>query len=223
MLQNGGNLFKKTFVNKKTVLYIPQNGPAGEKLCTYSFTHKNTLFVGVDEYFHRSGRKHKINQAWLDGQLKNPKKLPHVFVYAHTPAFKVSSFSGNSGALYDDPIVRDKLWNSLCNYGVRVYFCGHVHFYTANKIKNYTSELYQIMNGIGGAGVEAYHGNVDTKHVIYGKNHSVVEAKNIGGHHGYNLVHVDGKKVKIDLRVWHNRNKYFETKKGIYEGSYKVK
>lgn len=80
---------------------------------------------------------------------------------------------------------------------------------------------YQIMNGIGGAGVEGYHGNVDTTHVEIVN--SIVAAKNKGGHHGYNLVHVDGKKVTVDLMVWHNTKKYWQRKKGIYEGSYTVK
>ncbi len=225
----------KTFVTAH-LKNIPQNGPAGEKLCTYSFTHKNALFIAVDEYFNRNGKKHKINQAWLDTCLKNNNRNthPHVFVYAHTPAFKVSGYvnkkhpkpcpgSSNSGALYCDKTVRSNLWKSLCNNGVRVYFCGHVHFYTANKIKNYTPQLYQIMNGIGGAGVDEYHGNVDKDHVIYGKNHSVVEAKNIGGHHGYNLVHVDGKKVTIDLMLWRNTLKKWKRQKGIYESFYTVK
>jgi len=221
----------KTFVN--TALKIPQNGPQGppdERSFTYSFTHKNAFFVGLDEYFHRSGKRHKINQAWLNTQLQNNdrNKHPHVFVYAHTPAFKVSCSSSSTGALYDDPSVRKNLWTSLHGHGVRAYFCGHVHFYTANMIKGYgTPELYQICNGIGGATLDPYEGNIDKNHVIIGKDkhgeyRNVVEAKNIGGYYGYNLVHVDGNKVRIDLMVWHNTKKYWETKKGIYKGSYTV-
>jgi len=215
----------KTFVTAH-LKNLPQNGPDGEKSCTYSFFHKNAFFVALDEYFHRSGKKHKINQAWLNAQLQNNNRNthPHVFVYAHTPAFKVSHSSGSTGALYDDSSVRHTLWISLRDHGVRAYFCGHIHFYTANRIKGYGSpELYQICNGIGGAGLDAYKGDVDKDHVIYGTQHAIVEAKNIGGHHGYNLVHVDGNKVTIDLRAWHNTEKFWETKKGIYEGSYTVR
>lgn len=215
----------RKFVSEK-LKNVPQDGPAGEKLCTYSLTHKNALFIAVDEYFNRKGTKHTINQGWLDTQLQNNDRntYPHIFVYAHTPAFKVSGSSGSTGALYDDPSVRHALWTSLRDHGVRAYFCGHIHFYTANRMKDYGSpELYQICNGIGGAGLDDYHGNVDTAHVIYGVDSSVVEAKNIGGHHGYNLVYVDGNKVTIDLMVWHNTEKKWETKKGIYEGFYTVK
>ena len=222
----------RKFVRK----YLPnllklRGSPKGEELCTYRFTHKNALFISVDEYFHRKGKKHTINQAWLNKQLESNDRNthPHIFVYSHTPAFKVSGRnshdcpgSGSTGALYCDKTVRDKLWTSLRDNGVRVYFCGHVHFYTANKIKNYQPQLYQIVNGLGGAGLDEYHANVDKDHVIYGEHHSIVEAKNIGGHYGYNMVHVDGNKVRIDLMVWHNTKKYWETKKGIYKGSYTV-
>ena len=217
--------------------YLPnlvklKGSPKGEQLCTYSFTHKNALFVGLDEYFGCVGQKcpHKINQAWLNGQLKknNRKTHPHVFVYAHTPVFKVSGNdkhscpgSGTTGALYCHKTIRSNLWKSLCNHGVRVYFCGHVHFYTANKIKIFLPHIYQIVNGLGGVTLGSYHGYVDKTHVDTAN--SVVEAKNIGGHHGYNLVHVDGKKVTIDLMLWRNTLKKWERKDGIYGRSYTVK
>ena len=60
---------------------LPANGPTGETGLTYSFTAKNALFVGLDEYVNL----HRVNQAWLDAQLA-ANTSPHVFVFGHERA-----------------------------------------------------------------------------------------------------------------------------------------
>ncbi|MBK9966652.1 MAG: DUF1566 domain-containing protein [Holophagales bacterium] len=62
---------------------LPANGPEGETGLTYSFTSKNALFVGLDEY----ESLHRVTQPWLDAQLA-ARTAPHVFVFGHEPAFK---------------------------------------------------------------------------------------------------------------------------------------
>ncbi|HOO40369.1 MAG TPA: metallophosphoesterase [Syntrophales bacterium] len=57
---------KKAFQNAFSESYIPKNGPVDEAGLTYSFPHKNAFIVGLDQF---TGGQHKVNQAWLDGQL----------------------------------------------------------------------------------------------------------------------------------------------------------
>jgi len=99
---------------------LPANGPAGEENITYSFTFENAFIVGLDQYV----KPHRINQQWLDGQFASNTQL-HVFVFGHESAFRLyhedtlNIFTRN----------RDIFWNSMATEGVKVYFCGHDHFY----------------------------------------------------------------------------------------------
>jgi len=182
---------------------IPTNGPSGEKLCTYSFAHENALFVGLDEYFGCKGTHcpHKISQTWLVSQLQMNTK-PHVFVYAHTPAFQVSRFAGATGAIYEHADIRDAMWKAQRNGGVRVYFSGHIHFYTGNTIKKFDlPKLYQVCNGIGGAGFDPFKGyNIDTTYVDE-------SSSNEDKYHGYNLVQIDDNKVTVRLRTYNAKTR----------------
>jgi len=52
---------------------LRQNSPAGEEGLTFSFKHKNCLFVGIDQYVSplADGDTHVITpeaQVWLDQQ-----------------------------------------------------------------------------------------------------------------------------------------------------------
>jgi len=107
--------------------YLPQNGPQGEQGFTYGFTHSNTLFLCVDEYggttSHWWKPYPKVNTVWLEQQLKtNTQK--HVFVFGHEPCFQMvmSCLSAETNS-------RTAFWNCMSTNGVRLYFCGHDHFY----------------------------------------------------------------------------------------------
>lgn len=68
------------------------NGPAGEEGLTFSFKHKNCLFVGIDQYVSplADGDTHVITpeaQVWLD-RLLSESDRPHTFVFGHTPAYQ---------------------------------------------------------------------------------------------------------------------------------------
>ena len=99
---------------------LPANGPTGEKNVTYSFTYQNALIVGLDQYVNRQ----RINQTWLDDQFTSHTQ-PHVFVFAHEPAFKIN----HPDCLDDYPADRNAFWNSIARQGGRTYFCGHDGFY----------------------------------------------------------------------------------------------
>lgn len=124
---------------------LPTNGPSGETNLTYSFTYKNALFVGLDNYVNL----HKVNQAWLDQQLA-ANSHPHVFVFGHEAAFKVF----HSDVLDDYAADRDTFWKSLTSAGARVYLAGHDHFFDMARIDdgdgNAANDLYQAVVGSGG-------------------------------------------------------------------------
>ncbi len=124
---------------------LPGNGPSGETNLTYSFTYKNALFVGLDNYVNL----HKVNQAWLDQQFAANTK-PHVFVFGHEAAFKVF----HTDVLDDYASDRDIFWKSLSNAGAKVYLAGHDHFFDMARIDdgdgNAANDLYQAVVGSGG-------------------------------------------------------------------------
>lgn len=124
---------------------FPQNGPAGEKNLTYALQISNILFVTLDLYTDY----HKINQDWLDEQLaKNTR--PHVFIAGHEPAFKL--LHSNCMGAYPDE--RNIFWESLIKAGVKIFFCGHDHFYDHAVIDdgdgNPDNDVHQLIVGTGG-------------------------------------------------------------------------
>ena len=160
---------------------LPSNGPAGEVNLTYSFVHRNALFVGLDEYVGLHG----VNQAWLDGQLAGNDR-PHVFVFGHEPAFKAFHEDG----LDDYPGERDAFWQSLARGGARVYLCGHDHFFDVARIDDGDgdegNDLYQAIVGTGG-------GELFTRHSYDGDNSAYTpRALYHEAQHGYLLVEVGG-------------------------------
>lgn len=136
--------FNNTFgFNHTSGLGNPTNGPAGEVNLTYSFTHKNALFVGLDEY----AKPHRVNQEWLDNQLKK-NNLPFVFVFGHEPAFQIN----HPDCLAYNSINRSKFWDTIGQAGCQIYFCGHDHLYDRAHIPDSSgNKIYQMVIGSCGA------------------------------------------------------------------------
>lgn len=175
---------------------LPQNGPSGETNLSYSFNHKNALFIGLDTYVNI----HKINQTWLDEQLA-ANNQPHVFVFGHEAAFKVF----HSDCLDDFPTERNTFWKSLSDAGVKTYFCGHDHFFDVTEIDdgdgNAENNVYQCLVGGGGGWLMSkYSHNGDnadfTINPIYHRKE-----------HGYALVEISGETVSdLDVTItWKER------------------
>ncbi len=137
----GASIFTNIFSST-----LPHNGPAGEVCRTYYFVYSNSLVIGLDNYV----TAHRVNQTWLDGVLAS-NYMPHVFVFGHEPAFKMS----HTDCLDDYPADRDNFWNSISNAGARMYFCGHDHFYDDVRLDdgdgNPSNDLHQFIVGGGGA------------------------------------------------------------------------
>jgi len=178
---------------------LPDNGPSGEDNITFSFTHNNIFVVGLDLYT----QTHRINQAWLDKQLA-ANMQPHVFVFAHEPAFKVR----HRDCLDDYPDDRNTFWNSVAAEGGRTYFCGHDHFYDHARLNDGdgdpSNDLHQLVVGVAGAPLvsdASYNGN----------NGSWTPQRLWHDHEiGYVLVEIDGFSVTM---TWKHR---------IAEGVYKA-
>ena len=166
--------------------YLPTNGPAGEVGLTYSFTWRNALFVGLDEYV----TPQRVNQPWLDAQLSNPAQ-PHVFVYGHEPAFQVN----HADCLAWFPSERDVFWNSLGRAGVRIYFSGHDHLYNRAMIKDAEGhEIQQVVTGSGGAPIREWKGSYSEGDRVKGLYHDHV-------HVGFVVVTVSNLSVTMNWKA----------------------
>lgn len=168
----------------------PDNGPQSEKDLTYNFTHNNAFFIGIDEY--ADNQTHKVNQEWVDSQLKNTSEQ-HIFFFGHEPAFRVN----HKSCLEIYPEERDEFWNSIGSAGCQVYFCGHDHFYNRACIKDDSgNKIYQIIDGSGGAPFVKWDpskGKENSRFKL--EYHNQVD-------YGYSLVTVDGDKVNIEWKAW---------------------
>ncbi len=190
---NNLNVWNRIFSGDKA---LPQNGPSGEVNLTYSFTHKNALFIGLDTYVNI----HKINQTWLDEQLST-NELPHIFTFGHEAAFKVF----HSDCLDDFPTERNTFWQSLTDAGARTYFCGHDHFFDATEIDdsdgNDDNNIYQCLVG-GGGGWLMPHYNYNGDNSNYN-----VEPIYHSEAHGYALIEVSGESANdLDVTItWKER------------------
>jgi hypothetical protein len=164
------------------------NGPCGETNLTYSFSHKNAFFIGLDEYI----TPHRVNQYWLDQQLASNNKT-HVFVFGHEPAFKVN----HSDCLGAYPKDRDIFWESIVSAGCRVYFCGHDHFYNrAHIMHNSDDKIYQMLIGSCGAPFKQWRPPYNDRFVV-GDYHNEKYC-------GYALVTVDGDIAWIEWKALQN-------------------
>lgn len=167
-------------------VYIPQNGPSGEEGFTYSFTYKNALIIGLDEF---TVSQHKVNQAWFDSWIAL-KTEAHLFVYGHEPAFGVYH-TDNLSYFAED---RDKFWNSITKGGGRVYFCGHDHMYNRAAVAEEDGNtIRQIVVGTGGGSPRTWSGKYLDTNVKgeYAKDNL----------YGYVLVTVEGSRATIQWKA----------------------
>lgn len=166
--------------------YIPRNGPKGETGLSFSFAYKNAFFIGLDEY----KSPHRVNQVWLDNQLEN-NVLPHVFVFGHEPAFKIT----HPGCLAYYSKERDAFWDSLGQGRAKIYFCGHDHLYNRAHINDSSGRgIYQIVTGSGGAPMEKWM-------PPYSEGERVVGDHYDDSHSGYVQVTVNDSLVKVEWRA----------------------
>jgi hypothetical protein len=173
--------YKKVFNDP----YIPENGPESEKKLTYSYPHKNALFVGFDQITDQF----ENNQSWFEQVLKKDKR-EHLFVFGHYPAFAVK----HKDCLACYSSARDRFWDAIGGAGGRMYFCGHDHFYDRAVIADSKGNpIQQVLVGNGGAPFAHFIGPYMDK--------KVSGAEHIENVYGYVVVTVDGAKVSSVLKV----------------------
>lgn len=182
---------------------LPANGPPGEVNLTYSFTHKNALIVGLDQYVDL----YALNQPWLDAQLAANTR-PHLFVFGHLPAYRAIP----RPCLDYYPQQRDAFWQSLARAGARVYFAGHDHFYDHARIDdgdgNPNNDLHQYI--IGTAGAPFY-----TWQPPYEGDNGPMTPIQIAHAESYGYVHVDVDALDVTL-TWTARHTNDLSVKGTY-------
>ena len=105
---------------------------------TFSFTHKGSLFVGLDEYPTGTVAPTGYDSAFLKAQLAT-KSVQHKFVFAHQPVWNYKSDELGPAGLADD----------MNNGGVDLYFSGHVHSY--QRIAKTGYNFQEMIVGTGGA------------------------------------------------------------------------
>ena len=183
---------------------VPSNGPASEVGLTYSFTHNNALFIGLDQYKNPN----RVNQAWLDSQLAS-NRYAHTFVFGHEPAVQVVE----TNCLALETAARDLFLKSITEAGCRMYLTAHDHFYDRGLLmpKNGIN-IMQVVSGACGAPFETGWDG------IYGQNFGEQAMGsncyyNVGTY-GYVLVTVSNFNVKLewkgstDLATWTTYDTY---------------
>ncbi|MEN6622247.1 MAG: metallophosphoesterase [Smithella sp.] len=178
-------ILKESFRSSFAETYIPENGPVNESRLTYSFVHKNSFFIAMDQF---TEGQHKVNHGWLERLLAENKNT-HFFIFGHEPAFGADHMD-NLGFYKKD---RDIFWNAIGRAGGRTYFCGHDHFYNRSLILDDEGhQIYQIIIGTGGGILRKWSGHYQDGKRVKGEFHS-------NDYHGYLLVTVEGNKATI---IW---------------------
>ncbi|BDX38076.1 hypothetical protein CYCD_14310 [Tenuifilaceae bacterium CYCD] len=186
---------------------LPQNGPSAEQNLTYSFINKNALFIMLDNYVNI----HTVNQEWLNLQFEENNQ-PNVFVLGHEQAFKVF----HSDCLDDSVLQRNTFWQSLIDNRVKVYFCGHDHFFDVARIGNgdgnEDNDVYQYNIGTGGGWLMSQFSNYNGNNTPFSPSRLHHETE-----HGYALVEVSddsasGSDVTITwkMRVWNSTTSSYQ-------------
>jgi 3',5'-cyclic AMP phosphodiesterase CpdA len=179
---------------------IPDNGPTNEIDRTYFITYSNVLVLALDHYV----QTRRVNQSWIDSILAS-NYLPHVFVFGHLPAFKLS----HTDNLDDYPAERNTFWSSLTNHSVRAYFCGHDHFYDHTSLDdgdgNPANDTHQYIVGTGGAPL------VDDS--VYNGNNGSWTPQRILHEKQYGYLKVEINRLNVSI-TWNHR-----TEPGVYEST----
>ncbi len=169
---------------------FPTNGPDAEKNLTYSFTYKNALLIGLDQFI----ANHSFNTNWLYQQLAGSTSI-HTFVFGAEPLVQITST--NSLARFKS--TRNFLLDNMVNKTSLLYFCGEDGLYDRALITNsYRKNFYQMMVGSGGLVTSKWDG-------VYGKSFAETTlAKNCFHSeqtNGYVIVEIDGYKVNVKWKA----------------------
>lgn len=174
----------------------------------FSFGYGNSFFIALDTNI--AGDEKQFD--WVSKQLEglDRKRFTNVFVYGHHPFFS-SGPHGGSHAEESTKIMREKYSPLFRKHHVRVYFCGHEHFFE-HWVENYESDgkkyrMDQVLTGGGGAPLYAYTGDPDIQPYVRQFANEKVSLERIAkpgatpGENAYHyvLVKVDGEKISMEV------------------------
>jgi hypothetical protein len=131
-------------LNGHSLPNIVNTGPPGGIETTYSFEYGDVHFVVLNEYYDGNsdtGAKGDITDSlynWLIDDL-NMNEKPIVLVFGHEPAYpQPDEETGRMRHLHESldkyPDHRDRFWDTLVNYRVKAYVCGHTHNHSCVNI-----------------------------------------------------------------------------------------
>jgi len=106
-------------------------------LTTYSFTHKGSLFLGIDEYPNGASSATGFDGEFVTSTLAT--SADHRFAFAHQPVWNFKSDELGPAGLADD----------LQAGKVDLYFSGHVHTY--QRIAEAGYRFQEMLIGMAGA------------------------------------------------------------------------
>jgi hypothetical protein len=188
--ETNGSIYRANFAGG-----LPTNGPPNEVGLTWSFATNNALIVGLEAYTN-GAQNPAVNTTWLTNQLAG-NRLPHVFVVSHPPAFQCSITT----TLALTQSARDEFWNALGQYGVRLYICGHDHFYNRGIAADAAGrEIQQLLMGSGSVYHEGWYQYYEPARIKLGYADT--------SHHGYSLVTVSDQYVSVECRFMTNGTWY---------------
>lgn len=119
-----------------------KRGKKEHRSMDYHVDWKNIRFIAMDmygEFGHRLGNYNKEGIEWAEGIIKEAmanKKIDHIFVSFHEPAFPRKRHTNDSFNNYKEN--RDACWKMLVKYSkkVRAAYVGHTHFYYRMRVKD---------------------------------------------------------------------------------------
>ncbi|MHB8067913.1 MAG: metallophosphoesterase family protein [Desulfobaccales bacterium] len=152
----------------------------------YTFTHKNCVFIGLDEYAAWASDSDKntttVNLPFLNNALS--AAADHRFVFLHQPVWYGDPLPVGPNT----PVTGPQDFANAMNGKVDLIFTGHVHIYNREGKPGYSFQ--EIIAGDGGAPLDKYKPPTDPGI------HSVADAI----HFGYVLVTVDGARVTTEFK-----------------------
>lgn len=122
---------------------IVRTGPAGSEETTFSFDYGPVHFAVINQYyngFSDSALDGYICDSlfqWLINDLTSTEK-EIILVAGHEPAYPLPDetsgrFRHEGDCLNKYPDNRDRFWETLSEFGVKAYLCGHTHNYSIAK------------------------------------------------------------------------------------------
>jgi len=181
---------------------VPDNGPPGEELLTFSLKMGNTLIVGLDQYV---GTKTAVNVPWFE-KVVSESHAAHVIPYAHEMAFTSGRHPDHMGGEGGDVAARDRFWKALGTHRVAWFFAGHDHLYDRMEVTPRAGgfPVMQIVAGTAGAppypSTDYFPGPKDAP--LPGAD--VWQAKqrfHLGGTFGYALVQIRGATATLTYKA----------------------